>query len=198
MDFLKRASWILLVILWTNWIEELLIVHAADARPGNKSSLRKKSGLTPQGTSKVSSESSKRESNSAGEEAINSQSGGDLQQPAVSEGGAKEEVLLLKVRERQEPEDRDRSPDQLHHQEGHRGKHREDRQGELETEPGGSQLGPRLRDALRDDHPAILCDGELYGVVPELGFEGRPKEPNSGPKTIRLLHGEQGPAGCIL
>ncbi|KAJ1611919.1 putative signal peptide-containing protein [Cryptosporidium canis] len=72
MDFLKRASWILLVILWTNWIGELLIVHAADSRTGNKSSLRKKSGLTPQGTSKVSSESSKRESNSAGEEAVNS------------------------------------------------------------------------------------------------------------------------------
>ncbi|KAL5369404.1 putative signal peptide-containing protein [Cryptosporidium parvum] len=75
MNFVKESSLVLLLlqlILWITLIQELSIVKAADSRSGNKSGLRKRSGLTPQGTSKVSSDSSKKESNSAGEEGINS------------------------------------------------------------------------------------------------------------------------------
>ncbi|KAH8584567.1 uncharacterized protein ELE39_000457 [Cryptosporidium sp. chipmunk genotype I] len=75
MNFLKQSNLVLLLlqlILWITLIQELLTVKAADSRSGNKSGLRKRSGLTPQGTSKVSSDSSKKESNSAGDDAVNS------------------------------------------------------------------------------------------------------------------------------
>lgn len=69
MGFVKKRRWVLLAVLWVCLVDRFAAVWAADSRTGNKSSLRKKSGLTPQGTSKVSSDSSRRETNSAGEAA---------------------------------------------------------------------------------------------------------------------------------
>ncbi|KAF7456604.1 hypothetical protein HWI79_2857 [Cryptosporidium felis] len=65
MSFRRPLKLAFSVVFWT-FIFVYMRVQAADIK-GARSSLRKRSGLTPQGTSKVSSESSKRDSNSVGE-----------------------------------------------------------------------------------------------------------------------------------
>ncbi|OII72896.1 uncharacterized protein cubi_00868 [Cryptosporidium ubiquitum] len=72
MNFIKLSNSVFLLIIWIYLTGGFTIIEAADSKTGNKSSLRKRSGLTPQGTSKVSSDSSKKDSNSAGETVVNS------------------------------------------------------------------------------------------------------------------------------